>query len=140
MEAFRPGLRIGIVEDNPQNRALFEAMLGPSCEVCCFASGGEAMEAFHLQPPEVVITDIALPGMDGLELLRLMRADDRLREVPVIAASAHAMNGDRERYLGAGFDAYLAKPIDSRAALLSAIRMVLGSGDIANADVRHPNR
>ena len=72
----------------------------------------------------MVITDIALPGMDGVELLRRMRADRQLRGIPVIAASAHAMNGDRERYLAAGFDAYLAKPIES-AGLLSAIRAVL---------------
>ena len=124
VEAYRPGLRIGIVEDNPQNRALFEAMLRPSYAVRCFASGAEAMEAFRQQAPEVVITDIALPGMDGVELLRRMRADEQLSAIPVIAASAHAMNGDRERYLAAGFDAYLAKPIES-TGLLSAIRAVL---------------
>jgi CheY-like chemotaxis protein len=64
--------------------------------------------------PDVILMDIALPGMDGLSLTRLLKADARLREVPVVALTASAMKGDEQRALDGGCDGYIAKPIDTR--------------------------
>ncbi|HTQ58470.1 MAG TPA: ATP-binding protein [Bryobacteraceae bacterium] len=117
----RPDVRVAVVEDNGANRALFEAMLKSVYPISVYENGAEALEAFRRQPPDVVLLDIALPGMDGIEVLRRMRAELPLRNIPVIAVSAHAMTGDRERFLAAGFDQYLAKPVADRAVLLAAI-------------------
>jgi CheY-like chemotaxis protein/anti-sigma regulatory factor (Ser/Thr protein kinase) len=121
------GLKISVIEDNDENRALLEAMLGTTVAVTAFNGGAAALEACRRNPPDVAVTDIAMNGLDGLEFLKQMRADPRLRAIPVIAVSAHAMAGDRERFLAAGFDAYLEKPVEGRAALLQAIRKVLPS-------------
>jgi CheY-like chemotaxis protein len=69
----------------------------------------------------VILLDISLPGMSGVELVQLLRADAALRHVPVIALTAHAMAGDRETYLAAGFDAYVTKPIVDEGVLLRTI-------------------
>jgi signal transduction histidine kinase len=124
-EPYRPGLKVAVIEDNPENQALLHAMLCADYAVTEFANGPDALEAFRTQPPDLVILDIALPEMDGLEVLRRIRTTPALRGVPAIAASAYAMTGDREKFLAAGFDAYLVKPIASRATLLDAIRRVM---------------
>lgn len=119
------GARIAVVEDNPANRALFEAMLKPHCRVATYENGDDALGAFRREPPDLVLLDIALPGMDGIEVLRRMRADAALRSIPVVAVSAHAMAGDREKFLAAGFDQYVAKPVADRGVLLRAIQPLL---------------
>ena len=120
-------LTAAVVEDNPANRALFEIMLKPTYRVVTYGTGPEALEAFTREPPDVVIMDIALPGMSGLEVLKRLRADSLLKSVPVIAVSAHAMSGDREKFLAAGFDEYLPKPIAGRAVLLEALRPLVAA-------------
>ena len=74
-----------------------------------------------LEGPDLVLLDISLRGMDGLEVLQHIRAHARLPKLPVIALTAHAMAGDRERFLAAGFDGYLTKPIIDDEALLRTI-------------------
>jgi CheY-like chemotaxis protein len=69
----------------------------------------------------MVLLDISLPGMSGVELVARLRADAVLRHVPVIALTAHAMAGDRETYLAAGFDAYVTKPIVDEGVLLRTL-------------------
>ena len=118
-------MRIAIVEDNPASRALFEAMLKPSYEVACYETGAAALAGFGRERPDLVLLDIALPDMNGLDLLRLIRAEPSTRLSPVVAVSAHAMSGDRERFLTAGFNQYLSKPIADRATLLRAIEPLL---------------
>jgi signal transduction histidine kinase/CheY-like chemotaxis protein len=120
-----PGVRIAVVEDNPDSRALFRAMLDPPYQVALYEAGSEALEAFEKSGPDLILLDIGLPSMDGIEVLRRIRADKALQSLPVVAVSAHAMAGDRERFLSAGFDAYLAKPIAERAALLGTIEPLL---------------
>jgi signal transduction histidine kinase/CheY-like chemotaxis protein len=116
-----------LVEDNPANRTLFEIMLKPQYRVVTYGTGPEALEAFTRVRPDVVIMDIALPGMSGLEVIKRMRADSALKSIPVIAVSAHAMAGDREKFLAAGFDEYLPKPIAGRAVLLDALRPLVAA-------------
>jgi CheY-like chemotaxis protein len=103
---------VAIVEDNPDNRLLVSIVLGDEYDTREFETALEALAAFGEQTPDIVLLDIALPGMDGVELVRLMRADPALARVPVVALTAHAMRGDRERYIAAGCDDYVSKPIE----------------------------
>ena len=116
---------VAVVEDNADNRLLVGAILGEQYRVLEYASGPEALAGMRREPPDLVLLDVSLPGMDGTELLRHLRADARLRGLPVVALTAHAMAGDRERYLDLGFDHYLAKPIVDENDLLGAIERLL---------------
>ncbi len=118
--------RIALVEDNADNRLLVQALLKGRYEVSEHPSGGEALAAFEERAPDLVLLDISLPGMDGTEVLTRLRAEPRWRDIPVIALTAHAMRGDRERLLELGFDAYLAKPILEPRELVAAIERLLG--------------
>jgi len=114
--------RIAVVEDNADNRLLVQAILGGRHELDEYASGPEALAGMRARVPDLVLLDISLPGMDGLAVLRALRADPALRALPVIALTAHAMRGDRERFLADGFDDYVSKPIVDEALLLDAVR------------------
>src|SRR5262245_3109182 len=76
------------------------------------ATGEEAVAAARANAPALVLMDMQLPGMSGLEALALLRGDERTAPIPVLALTAQAMHGDRERFLEAGFDGYLSKPVD----------------------------
>ena len=112
---------IAVVEDNPDNRLLVQAILEDVYDLVEYETGTEALQGFQEEVPDLVLLDISLPGMDGSEVLQRMRADSRLAGIPVIALTAHAMAGDRERYLAQGFDEYLTKPIVDEQVLLDAI-------------------
>ncbi len=113
--------RVAIVEDNADNQLLLEAMLEGRYATEAYDNGAEALDGLPRSRPDVVLLDISLPGMDGVEVLRRLRTDPGLGQVPVIALTAHAMNGDREKYLAAGFDDYVAKPILDEELLFQAI-------------------
>jgi CheY-like chemotaxis protein len=117
--------RIALVEDNADNRMLVNAILEDHYQIEEYESGAEALAGLESDPPDLVLLDISLPAMDGTEVLRRMRADERLRTLPVIALTAHAMAGDREKYLGMGFDAYVTKPIVDESVLLGEIERLL---------------
>lgn len=117
---------IALVEDNPDNRLLVQVILEDSYEVVEYEDGPSALDGMKEQQPDLVLLDISLPGIDGTEVLRLIREDPALRDRPVIALTAHAMAGSREKYLGMGFDAYLTKPIVDEDELLQAIAGLLG--------------
>ena len=111
-----------VVEDEALAAMALEDVLSSEGFRVTLAENGEAaLAAFRRDPPDVVLLDISLPGMSGVDLLRLMRQDAALAGGPVIALTAHAMAGDRDAYLGAGCDAYVAKPIVDETELLSAI-------------------
>lgn len=120
--------KIAVVEDNPDNRLLVQVILEPFYEVVEYETGFAALEGMAAEKPDLVLLDISLPEMDGSEVLRRMRADPQLRALPVIALTAHAMSGDREKYLGAGFNEYVTKPILDEEVLLGAIRRLLPDG------------
>ncbi len=119
---------IAVVEDNPDNRLLVQAILEDLYDLVEYETGTDALEGFQEHVPDLVLLDISLPGMDGSEVLQRMRGDSRLAGVPVIALTAHAMAGDRERYLAQGFDEYLTKPIVDEEVLLDAIARRLEAG------------
>ena len=113
--------RIAVVEDNATNRLLLQAILEDLYAVTEYETGVVALDGIRKDVPDLVLLDISLPGMDGLEVLQHIRADARLSAIPVIALTAHAMQGDRERFLAAGFNGYLTKPIVDETVLLRAI-------------------
>jgi len=107
------GERILVVEDNQKNMKLFRDVLQVTGYVTIEATTGEdAIELARSETPELVLMDVQLPGIDGVEALARLRGDERTASIPVLALTAQAMQGDRERFLGAGFDGYLSKPID----------------------------
>jgi two-component system, cell cycle response regulator DivK len=117
--------KIALIEDNPDNRLLIRVLLRENYELAEYESGTEAWVGLQAQTPDLVLLDISLPDMDGAELLQRIRADERLRQLPVIAVTAHAMRGDQERLLAAGFDGYVTKPIVDFSLLFSAIEQAL---------------
>jgi CheY-like chemotaxis protein len=112
---------IALVEDNPDNRLLVQAILGDTFLLTEYTTGIEALEGWLHHIPDLILLDISLPGMDGVEVLHRIRADARLRDIPVIALTAHAMAGDRERFLAEGFTEYLTKPITDEQVLIRVI-------------------
>ena len=110
-----------VVEDNADNRLLLQAILDGAYRIIEYENGTDALAGLRAARPDLVLLDISLPGMDGNEILSHIRADESLRALPVIALTAHAMTGDREKYLAAGFDDYVTKPIVDETILLGAI-------------------
>ena len=107
------GERILVVEDNAKNMKLFRDILDAKGYATLEAGSGEdAVELALAHVPDLVLMDIQLPGIDGLEALRRIRAGVRTSTLPVIALTAQAMEGDDERFLAAGFDAYISKPVN----------------------------
>lgn len=100
------------IEDNIHNRRLVRKVLQSQGYAVIEAEDGiSGLEMVQELKPAVILLDIGLPGMDGLEVAARIKADSALRDIPVIALTASAMRGDRERFLAAGCDDYLSKPI-----------------------------
>ena len=105
--------KILIVEDNPDNMKLFHAVLAIRGHQVVGLPGGDALlETMRAEAPHLVLLDIQLPGEDGFQLLAKLRASLKDELPPVVALTAHAMSGDEEKALTAGFTGYLTKPID----------------------------
>jgi CheY-like chemotaxis protein len=120
--------RVAVVEDNADNRLLLQAILDGLYDVVEYENGVDALAGLSEKLPDLVLLDISLPGMDGNEILARIRADERLRRLPVIALTAHAMAGDREKYLTAGFNDYITKPIVDETLLLNAMEKWIAAG------------
>jgi two-component system, cell cycle response regulator DivK len=107
------GARVLVVEDNEKNMKLFRDVLRAAGYTTLEATtGSEGAELATEHLPELVLMDIQLPDLDGVEALRRLRGDERTASIPVLALTAQAMHGDRERFLTAGFDGYISKPVD----------------------------
>ena len=107
------GAQILVVEDNERNMRLFCDVLQASGYRTLEAKTGESAVELALEHgPDLVLMDIQLPDIDGVEALARLRADERSASLSVLALTAQAMEGDRERFLAAGFDGYLSKPVD----------------------------
>ncbi|MGE5926695.1 MAG: response regulator [Gemmatimonadota bacterium] len=120
---------IMIVEDSPDNMKLFRTLLSlKGHRVVPLAGGDGVLNALDAHQPELVLMDIQLPGKDGFALLAEIRGS-RHAGVRVVALTAHAMAGDRERALDAGFDGYITKPIDIRT-FPADVDEALGTGTV----------
>ena len=121
---------VALVEDNADNRLVVQLLLSIRYEVRDFEGGAAALAAFAAPGglPDVVLTDIDMPEMDGLEVLQRIRATPALSRLPVIALTAHAMRGYREQLLAAGFDGYVSKPIVDEHQLFAAIDACIARG------------
>jgi two-component system cell cycle response regulator DivK len=107
------GAQILVVEDNEKSMKLFRDLLeATGYRTLEATTGAEAVELATELRPDLVLMDIQLPDIDGVEALGRLRADERTASIPVLALTAQAMEGDRERFLAAGFDAYLSKPVN----------------------------
>jgi CheY-like chemotaxis protein len=107
--------KILVVEDNDRNRRLLKILLkSEGYEVIEATTGEEAMDCLKIQKPDLILMDIQLPNTDGLDLTKRIKEDSETDHIPIIAVTAYAMKGDRERILEAGCDAYVSKPINTR--------------------------
>ncbi|HYY17036.1 MAG TPA: response regulator [Gammaproteobacteria bacterium] len=110
------GERILLVEDNAQNRRLAQFLLKSRGYIVYEATSGEAaLELAKAQLPDLILMDLRLPGLDGFTVTKALKDDDRTKRIPVIALTAFAMEGDRDKALQAGCDGYITKPIDTKS-------------------------
>jgi two-component system cell cycle response regulator DivK len=113
-----PMARILLVEDNEMNRDMLSRRLKrKGYEVDIAVDGAQALEAVTASKPELILMDLSLPVMDGWEATRRLKADPATASIPVIALTAHAMSGDREKAVEAGCDDYDTKPVNLKRLL-----------------------
>jgi CheY-like chemotaxis protein len=126
MESARvPGQTILVVDDNLTNTRLMYAILEPEYSVQSAVDSDSMFALLEKSRPRLILMDIQLPGMDGLEITRRLKADPATRDIIIVALSAYAMVGDREKALQAGCDEYVSKPID-RKKFLKLLERLLG--------------
>jgi two-component system, cell cycle response regulator DivK len=115
--------RILLVEDNPVNRRLAGFLLrSQGYDVVEVTNAAEALEILAKDPPDLIVMDIQLPEMDGLEVTTKLKAEPATAKIPVIAVTSYAMAGDREKALAAGCSGYVTKPIDKTIFLAEISR------------------
>jgi two-component system cell cycle response regulator DivK len=119
-----------LVEDTMANRVLAVKLLkAAGHEVIEAADAAAGIFEAQAKHPDLVLMDLSLPGLDGWEALRRLRADDRTRDLRIVALTAHAMAGTRDEALAAGFDGYLSKPIDA-FTFADAVARFVGDGRV----------
>lgn len=105
--------KVLIIEDNENNRYLLNFLLQlQGYEVILAEDGIEGIQKAQNHLPDFILLDIQLPGMDGFEVAKRMKQDELLKKIPIIAVTAYAMTGDKEKILSSNFNGYIAKPID----------------------------
>ena len=125
-----------IVEDNPTNMKLSSFLLESADHTVLMATTAEiAVAIAREQHPDLILMDIQLPGMDGLQATALLKADEETRGIPVLALTALAMKGDEERIRAAGCDGYIAKPLDYKA-FLAEVKATLAAGQVSGVGRR----
>jgi CheY-like chemotaxis protein len=115
-----------VVEDNDKNRKLVRDVLTyKGYDVIEAETGEDGVRLAKARRPRLILMDIQLPGIDGIEALRQLRADDTTRRIPIIAVTASALDRDRQKIMAAGFDGYQAKPLDIKG-FMAAVEAVFG--------------
>jgi len=123
------GRQILVVEDNEKSMKLVrDVLLATGHRTLEATTGGRAVELATEHAPDLVLMDIQLPDISGTEALVRLRANTRTASVPVVALTAQAMDGDRERFLAAGFDDYLSKPVNVTDLIATVKRHCEGAG------------
>ena len=126
-----PMPRLLVVEDNEMNRdMLSRRLIRKKYDVLVAVDGRESVEVARSEAPDLILMDMSLPVMDGWEAARQLRANPETRAIPIIALTAHAMSGDREKAMEAGCDDYDTKPIEL-PRLLGKIEALLDEGNAA---------
>jgi two-component system, cell cycle response regulator DivK len=120
--------KILIVEDMEYNRDLLVQLLEEEYEVVTAADGAAGIEAAARDRPDVILMDLSLPGIDGWEATRRLKARPETEAIPVIALTAHAMQGDEERARSCGCDDYLPKPLDEEQLFAKLTRLLAPGG------------
>jgi CheY-like chemotaxis protein len=119
------GERILIVDDNPTNLKLVAYLMkAKGYDVVTAIDADAAMAAIRAQPPRLILMDVQLPGVDGLELTRRLKSDPATSGIIIVAVTAYAMKGDQDKAMAAGCDAYVTKPIDTRALPETVARLL----------------
>jgi two-component system cell cycle response regulator DivK len=107
--------KILIVEDNEDSRELLAKVLRNKGYITVEAvDGEEAIEKVVSERPDLVLLDISIPKLDGYEVAKRLKGREDVKEIPIVAVTAHAMKGDREKVIAAGFEGYISKPVDVR--------------------------
>ncbi len=107
------GTVILLVEDNPKDSKLVgDVLRAKGYEIAHAAAAEVGIELARSRQPDLILMDLMLPGMDGREATKILKTDPKTRRIPIIAITASAMKGEREKLLASGFDGYIAKPID----------------------------
>ncbi len=120
------GLRVLLTDDNAINRQVIKLFLAPQgCDIVEATNGKEALDLLAQHEFDIVLLDIHMPVMDGKETIQRLRAERRWKDLPVIALTADAMSGDREKYLALGMSDYVSKPVDQRE-LIAKMHLVKG--------------
>ena len=110
-----PDKNVMVVEDNEKNRKLMRVVLkAKGYNVIEAETGEEALNILRNQKPDIILMDIQLPGIDGITLIKQIKATTTLKDIPIIAVTAYAMKGDEEKIMEAGCDAYVSKPINTQ--------------------------
>ncbi len=119
--------KILLVEDNPVNRRLAEFLLrSQGYQVRAATTAQEAFDTIKAERPDLILMDVQLPRMDGLEATRKLKEEPNTRDIPVVAVTSYAMKGDREKALAAGCSGYITKPID-KDTFVQEVATVLAS-------------
>jgi two-component system, cell cycle response regulator DivK len=128
--------KILIVEDNEDSRELVVKVLrNKGYEMVEAADGEEAVEKAVAEMPDLILLDISLPKLDGYEVAKRLKSREEFREIPIIAFTAHAMKGDREKAIVAGFEGYISKPVDIRELPVQVKSFIRGKREsILNGD------
>ncbi|BFN37094.1 response regulator [Fidelibacter multiformis] len=121
--------KIVLIEDNADNRLLTQAILESEFQVECFEDGMTALDKIEGSKPDLILLDISLPGMDGIEVLKHIRNMQSLKNIPIIALTAHALPGDKENFLRHGFNDYITKPIIDDIILFETINKWIPQGE-----------
>ena len=120
-----------LVEDNEDNLIIYTTILRfGGYRVVQARDGRAALDAARTVAPDLILMDVSIPFVDGLEVTRRLKSDPATRRIPIIALTAHALPSDRDRALEAGCDGYISKPAEPRA-ILAAVRRKLGEAEAA---------
>ena len=129
------GKTILIVEDEPKNMKLLRDLLQRfGYEILEAPDGEQGVKITREKIPDLILMDIMMPKMDGLEATRIIKADNKTKHIPVIALTSYAMKGDREKTIEAGCDGYIAKPIDIQEVLKTIEHFLTAQEKVSSPD------
>jgi CheY-like chemotaxis protein len=120
--------RLLLVDDNPDNLEIVAVFLGQQYEVYCYGSAAEALNAIDTVRPDLLVLDICMGGVDGVQCLQAIRAKPGYAAIPAVALTAFARDVEQKAFLGAGFQAVITKPILDDRQLIGTIERVLSAG------------